>query len=316
MKADLRLAWESVRPDDTARARMLKNILAAPALPEAPREAEAPIWKTALPAAACVAILAGAVFLSAPRGQDLAVSAPSAAPKAASETSCVTYHYHIEPESAAEGVLPMERSKGVTAQYVQALFEAENRMDSAACWAALTEEELAAYYREPERDVFRGTIESADLLEITFAGDGRTYYRKVARVRVESVLKGELEPGETVKLLLPVVGVKEGGQKMMHVSSSTTGIIENAEAGVQGIFALPPLTEDSREETGGDVLDYRDLADYELTSDRGTFFYRDEKLWFLDYEATPFGAEGRNSMEKATLDDAEAWLKTIIQGEK
>ena len=214
------------------------------------------IWKGLAIAAACLALAVG-VGLAGAGQQRSAISLPSAEGNASARYA----------EKVPDGGI-------VTSSALAEMTEAE-LLDSADA-------------------AFRGTVQSVQNIEIDF--NGYPNYRAIAEVTVKETIRGDVEKGETVTILLPCpAGMSQWVED--------TEIAAQRQTGVEGIF-LASLCDDTayRSEQGATVY-WKDLAQY--------YFWDGVRYAFLQTEnGLAYDAWAWPSLKQAqTLDDVAHWLR-------
>ena len=150
------------------------------------------------------------------------------------------------------GDFDLKLSNGVKVNYVNNPPAIANKAD--LVW--LTEDELfAANILGYEIVAFEGTVK--EVRNIVCDYNGRKDYRAIATIDVSEVLRGRLEAGNTVTVLLPApVGA--------NLQVEDTGVSSQISAGTTGIFLPIKYDETSIREENGRTLALLDLADYGL----------------------------------------------------
>lgn len=144
--------------------------------------------------------------------------------------------------------------KGIDVRYVNKI----PNINSSDCLVYLTENELFAGVHEGYTVViFEGTVTDVKNIRLDF-GDGSDNYRAIAKIKVEKVFRGDIKPGETISILLPVaVGIP-------GIETSCTEISSQITEGIKGIFTPVKYDETSVREQSGRKLYLLDLAEYGL----------------------------------------------------
>lgn len=160
----------------------------------------------------------------------------------------------------------------------------------------LTEEEIFTRWNTA---IFRGTVTEIQNIEIDM--NGESFYRAVLTVDVSKVLRGDLLPGDTARILIdtPID---------TNVWVEDNDIIEQVRVGTEGVFMPVIYTEDSILGANGAELDLRDIAPYGLPDGvRYAFLMTRNGLVFLrddPYERIA-GAQ--------TLEEIEAYIAEMLE---
>ncbi|MCM1193064.1 MAG: hypothetical protein NC123_01935 [Butyrivibrio sp.] len=185
-----------------------------------------------------------------------------------------------------------DASKNVTASYVESADIPA--VSAAADLAFLTETEIFSRY---DTVIFRGTVTSVRNIELDF--NGWKEYQALAEIRISRVFRGDLNPGDTLTVLLPCP-IMAG----CHVSDCT--VAEAIRPGTEGIF-MPVKYDDSYLCVRNNAtLQYNDIADYGLfDGSRWAFLSTDTGLLF-----DPSTFESLKDPE--TLDDIELYITKML----
>ncbi len=148
------------------------------------------------------------------------------------------------------GDFDLRLSSGVKINYLDTPPTIANK--SQLMW--LTEDELFALnFNSYEIIAFEGTVK--EVRNIVCDYDGSKDYRAIAAIEVNEVLRGKLEEGDTVTVLLPApVGT--------DLKAEDTSISSQITAGITGIFMPIKHDETSIREENGKTLALLDLAQY------------------------------------------------------
>ena len=138
---------------------------------------------------------------------------------------------------SSKGDFELERSKGIAITYID---EFEKTTISPT---PLTSDEIFNSY---SNTIVRGTIETVRNIEIDY-GKGETAQKALAAIKITKVISGEAEPDSTVTVLLPSCVDNASAN-----DSST--VISHFKSGIEGIFLLNKVTEDSCSEMNGNFL--------------------------------------------------------------
>jgi len=153
------------------------------------------------------------------------------------------------------GDFDLVRSKGVKANYIAD----PPYIEGAGCLIELTEEELfAPYFEGMEVVAFEGEVVKVESIVISF-GIGRTWknYRAIAHIEVSDVLRGDIDAGTTVAVLLPtLVGPKD--------YSSASSVSSKMTVGTTGIFMPAKYNENSTWWMNNRTLYLQEIAEYGL----------------------------------------------------
>lgn len=259
-------SWNKIEPDATAEARMLDSILAHTHSGEVEEGKVITMnkvfnWKRLAPIAACLAL---AVAITIP----------------------------FLNNGSGDFDLPLS-DKGVKVSYVNKV----PNINTSNSLVYLTEDELlAGLYEGYPVSIFSGTVIEVKNICLDF-GDGSDNYRAVAKIEVGDVLRGDMEAGDTVSVLLPApVGV-EG------VQTSDTGISSQMAVGVTGIFTPMKYDETAVMKQSSKEIHLLDIAGYGLPDgERWAFLETADGLQY-DHEAytSLVGAENLNDVKEFIL---------------
>lgn len=215
-------SWNKIEPDSAADERMLDVILARNNSPKTGKEKVFTIfkslnWKRLTP---IVAFLVLAIAISIPF------------------------------LNKGSGDFDLKLSKGVKVKYVDNPPTIRNEY----MLVGLSEDELfASDFNSYEIVAFEGTVK--EVLNIVCDYNGRKDYRAIATIEVGQVLRGSLEAGKTVTVLLPApVGT--------DYKTEDTSVSSQMAAGARGIFTPIRYDETSYREENGKKLALLDLAEY------------------------------------------------------
>lgn len=259
-------SWNKVRPDRAAEERMLRAILSCNRTGQIRRGGIATVKRT--PNWKWPATIAAGLVLG------LAIASPFI--------------------NWGGNGLELKLSKGVKVNYVDHL-PAGARLASMADLMWLTEDELF----EPqilgyEAAAFEGVVRR--IRNISFELGGHTDYRAIAAIEVGEVLRGPLQTGDTVTLLLPApVGT--------NIWVEDTGVSSQLTEGAKGIFMPIRYDETSVYEEAGQRLALLDLADYGLPDgERWLFIEKDDGLiYFQDAYPSFAGAKDLQEVKEIIL---------------
>ncbi|MDR1463936.1 MAG: hypothetical protein LBJ11_01370 [Oscillospiraceae bacterium] len=201
---------------------------------------------------------------------------------------------------------PLLRSKPTVFPF----FAAKTSATSAAL-VSLTEEELLAPRWQDEWEVvaFEGTVRKVRHVRVFFGGFSRFpnpllldfFPYAIVEIEVSEVLRGDLAPGDTVRVLVDgYVGGNDVWVEDTDVSSRMT-------VGTKGIFTPIRYDLDAVHIQNGKTLQLTDLAEYGLPDGtRWAFLEKDGGVLFARW-AYP-------SLEGAeNLGDVAAWLRENLQ---
>jgi hypothetical protein len=256
-------SWNKIEPNAATEARMLDSILARNHSGETEEGKVITMnkvlnWKRLAPIAACLAL---AVAITIP----------------------------FLNNSSGDFDLQLS-DKGTKVSYVDKV----PNINTITSLVYLTEDELLAdVYEGYPVVIFSGTITEVKNIRLDF-GDGSDNYRAVAKIEVEDVLRGDMEAGETVSVLLPApVGV-EG------VQVSDTGISSQMTIGVTGIFTPMKYDETSVRKQNNKEIHLLDLAEYGLPDGERWAFLETVNGLQYDHEAYPslIGTENLNDVKE------------------
>lgn len=173
------------------------------------------------------------------------------------------------------GKLPLELSKGVNVRYV----ESPPAVSSIGDIEWLMETELfGEKYADLKIVAFEGIVD--DIRNLEFDYDGSKDYRAIAYINVTDVIRGDLEEGKTVKILLP-------GPVDTNIQVSETSISSQMVVGKKGIFMPITYNENSIREENGKELVLLDLAEYGLADGERWVFLESDKGLIFNKEAYP-----------------------------
>lgn len=263
-------SWNKIEPDAAAEARMLDSILAHNHSGEAEEGKVITMnkvfnWKRLTTIAACLVM---AVAITIP----------------------------FLNNGSGDFDLPLS-DKGIKVSYVNKV----PNINTSTSLIYLTEDELLAdVYEGYPVAIFSGTIIEVKNIRLDF-GDGSDNYRAVAKVEVGDVLRGDMEAGETVSVLLPApVGV-EG------VQTSDTDISSQMNVGVTGIFTPMKYDETSVRKQNDKEIHLLDLAEYGLPDGERWAFLETANGLQYDHEAYPSLVDAEN------LNDVKEFIHSKIK---
>lgn len=194
---------------------------------------------------------------------------------------------------SSKGDFELERSKGITITYTDELRK------TTISPTPLTSDEIFNSY---SNTIVRGRIETVRNIEIDY-GKGETVQKALATIKITKVISGEAEPDSTVTVLLP------NYVDNASANDSST-VISHFKSGIEGIFLLNKVTEDSCAEMNGKTFYYDDICDYFMFGeDQFAIIVSDGTIRFnadmFDGDTTTF----------ATLDEAESKIQAALTKE-
>lgn len=227
-------SWNKIKPNEAADERMLDNILTYNRSQNSKEEEVNKMnrkfnWKIFGPVIACTVLVVGLLFFMINNND-------SGTPLS-------------DENEALDGVeLDLKQSSGVKVKFVDAppIVGAESKLE----W--LTEEELfAPEYNGAEVVAFEGEVQTVRNIVIEL--ERYDEYRAIAEIEVTEVLRGNLEQGSTVEVLLygPVS------------EAANMGISSQISKGTKGVFF--PVKLDEKwvvEMSDNKKLFYSDIANY------------------------------------------------------
>jgi|LSQX01.1.fsa_nt_gb hypothetical protein len=247
-------SWNKIEPNAAAEARMLDSILARNDSGEAEEGKVRTMnkvfnWKRLAPIAVCL-ILA------------IAVAIPFL--------------------NKRNGDFALKLSNGVNVYYVDNPPNIANKSD--LMW--LSEDELFALnFNSYEIIAFEGTVK--EVRNIVCEYNGSNDYRAIATIEVSEMLRGNLEAGNTVTVLLPApVG--------MDLKVEDTSVSSQITAGTTGIFLPIKYDETSIREENGKTLALLDLAEYGFLDGERWMFIETAKGLVYDKYAYPSFAKAKD----------------------
>ncbi len=192
------------------------------------------------------------------------------------------------------GDFELKLSRGVKVNYIDCL-PAGARLANMADLMWLTEDELfAPHILGHEVVAFAGTVKK--IRNISFEFGGHTDYRAIATIEVGEVLRGTLEAGDRVTLLLPApIGT--------NIWVEDTGVSSRITEGTRGIFMPIKYDETSIYEEGGQRLALLDLADYGLPDGERWLFIETEDglVYFQDAYPSLAGVKDLQEVKEIIL---------------
>ena len=194
---------------------------------------------------------------------------------------------------SSKGDFELERSKGIAITYID---EFEKTTISPT---PLTSDEIFNSY---SNTIVRGTIETVRNIEIDY-GKGEAAQKALAAIKITKVISGEAEPDSTVTVLLPSCVDNASAN-----DSST--VISHFKSGIEGIFLLNKVTEDSCSEMNGKTFYYDDICDY--------FMFGEDQFAIIVSDGTiRFNADMFDGETNAfaTLDEAESKIQAALTKE-
>lgn len=263
-------SWNKIEPNAATEARMLDSILARKHSSETEKGKVITMnkvlnWKRLAPIAACLALA-------------IAISIPFI--------------------NNGSGDFDLQLSdNGTKVSYVNKV----PNINTSNSLVYLTEDELLAnVYEGYPVVIFSGTITEVKNIRLDF-GDGSDNYRAIAKIKVEDVLRGDMEARETVSVLLPApVGV-EG------VQTSDTGISSQMAIGVTGIFTPMKYDETSVRKQNDKEIHLLDLAEYGLPDGERWAFLETANGLQYNHGAYPSFVDAEN------LDDVKELIHSKIK---
>ncbi len=158
----------------------------------------------------------------------------------------------------------------------------------------LTEDEL---FEDERLYAFRGRVEKLENLTLDF-GISKVY-RCVATIKIEKVIKGDIEEGSKIKMLIPCpIGV--------DIWVEDTRFISLIREDMEGIFMPRAYDEDSRMEMDGKSVYFKEIASCGLgDGERWAFLDIDGRIVF---SASYVGAAGAGS-----LDEIEEYVIKMLE---
>lgn len=215
-------SWNKIRPDSSTNERMLDAILARSSSGKTGKEKVFTMirsinWKRLAPMAACLVLA-------------IAIAIPFL--------------------NNGSGDFDLRLSNGVKIKYIDNPPTIQN--EYSLVW--LSEDELfAPNFNSYEIIAFEGTVK--EVRNIVCDYNGRKDYRAIATIEVSEVLRGSLEAGKNVTVLLPTPVGTDFKAEDSSVSSQIA-------AGTTGIFMPIKYDETSIREENGETLALLDLAEY------------------------------------------------------
>ncbi len=169
----------------------------------------------------------------------------------------------------------LELSNGVKVKYVDNPPAVVSQGDIE--W--LTEAELfGEKYGDWKIVAFEGTVK--DIRNIVCDYNGSKDYRAIANINVSEVLRGDIEEGTIVKVLLP-------GPIGTDVNVSETSISSQIAVGARGVFMPIEYNENSIREENGNELVLLELSEYGLLDGERWIFLESPKGLIFNKEAYP-----------------------------
>lgn len=268
------LSWNKVTPNDAAKQRMLMKVYTANQTENSVKKGESKmkkkqkwtIQRTVL-AVVCFAIVALAAYTFRP----------------------------------SDFLLP-HSDKNIKVRYE--LFAPILVAQSDACFVYQDENELfAPMQTEQEQVIFEGTVIKVQNIVVSFDSISPIYqeYRAIASIQIDEVLRGDLQTGEIIEVLLPapVNPLSDG----TSVFSSIASISPMMTVGTKGIFAPIRYNEQSIWSENGVTLYLIDLSEYGFMNGTHYIFLEKDGELLFDSSAYPSFSEAQ------TLED----VKQIIR---
>lgn len=194
---------------------------------------------------------------------------------------------------SSKGDFELERSKGIKVTYIDE-FEKTTILP-----APLTSEEIFNSYSDT---IVRGTIETVRNIQIDY-GKGEIAQKALATIKITKVISGNAKADSTVTVLLPSCVDNASAN-----DSST--VISHFKSGIEGIFLLNKVTEDSCSEMNGKTFYYDDICDY--------FMFGEDQFAIIVSDGTiRFNADMFDGETNAfaTLDEAESKIQAALTKE-
>ena len=179
-------------------------------------------------------------------------------------------------------------SKSMAVYYVD-----ESDVDREAIQASLvsmTEEELFTKWNPL---VIKGEVQKIDHIELDF--NGQSVYQSLVTLHVTDVYRGDVNSGEDIIIRAPYIG--------SGVYQTDTGVVSQAQVGVEGIFMPIRYDETFKWEQNGATLQVRDVSEYG--------FPDGERYLFLDTaDGLVFMRDAYPSLTEAqSLNDVEVFMR-------
>ncbi len=205
-------------------------------------------------------------------------------------TVTLTMRLHTDLDPTLAPITLSERSQGVSVRHVAGNIRAPQ---SEACLVGLTLEEIFT----PETTIVRGRVSGIENIELSF--NGQREYRAIATVAVDESIQGDVQSGDSIRILLPcpITG---------DVRMSATAVTAAMRTGMEGIFMPCAYDADAYWEQNGATLYLAEVAPYGLWDGlRWVFLAGDDGLIFERgvYEAVA---------DAGSLDEIEAFIRAQI----
>jgi len=149
--------------------------------------------------------------------------------------------------------------------------------------------------------VFKGNIKDIQYIRVDF--EKSSTYLVVFSIEVNNIYKGELSQGDTIKVMSQrtFTGVKETGKIAMD------GILSQAQTGMNGIFIVRTIDEESYIEKGAERLYLQDISPY-------AFQLAGECSAFLEgSEQVIYDKSFRSLSEDASFEQVERYILSTLQ---
>lgn len=149
--------------------------------------------------------------------------------------------------------------------------------------------------------VFKGNIKDIQYVHVDF--EKSSTYLAIFTIKVDTVYQGELRQRETIKVMSQrtYTGVEETGKIAMDE------ILSQAKAGMNGIFIIRSIDEESYIEEGTERLYLQDLSPY-------TFQLAGECSAFLEgSEEVIYDKSFKSLSEDATFEQVEQYIISMLQ---
>lgn len=158
----------------------------------------------------------------------------------------------------------------------------------------LTEEEMFAM---KNLLIFRGTVTALQNISVTF--EAHIEIRSIATIRISKVFKGEISPGDEIKVLLPCG---------LDFRMEDTGVISQIRVGMEGIFMPIAYDKNAYMEMYGKVLMLQDLAPCGLGDGMRWVFLKKEDGTIRFARCAYLGAK-----DAYTLEEIEEYIAAMLQ---